>query len=105
MFKDIEIPNIAYHNYKTQFKKNSGLSDLEIKQKIIRNICVSPSIPDKKNGTVRYFFGGMRISLRNNEVVSLVKIGIVGWTRPKILEQIAEEYIAQEFEKELGIEV
>lgn len=47
----------------------------------------------------------MRISLRNNEVVSLVKIGIVGWTRPKILEQIAEEYIAQEFEKELGIEV
>lgn len=105
LFKNVEIPRLCYHHYRTQFKNNGGLSDLEIKQKIIRNICVSPSIAKNKKGTVRYFFGGMRISIRDNEIVSLVKIGIEGWVRPKVLEQIAEEYIAQEFEKELAIEM
>jgi len=98
-FKDIKIPKIHSHHYRTQFKDNKELSDLEIKQKIIRNLCVSPIRPTENQVTVRYFFGSMRISLRNNEVVSLVKVGNkTTWIRPRVLEQIAEEYINQAFE-------
>lgn len=103
-FKDIKIPKIYCHFYRTQFSGNRELNDFEIKQKIIRNLCVSPirSFNSTENGiTERHFFGSMRISVRNNEIVSLVRVSNKRkWIRPFVLEEIAEEYLDQVFEKE-----
>ena len=94
--KDIEIADGVYKCYRNSFRNNKGLSEIEIKKKLIRNMSVAAEpVRIKDNGVTRYKFGLMCINVRDNCVIEVAASNkkYLKWTRPKQLELIAEEYI------------
>lgn len=98
LFEDVLVSNSICRRYRERFKGNEGLSDKEVKVKIIRNLSVAAyRVPPKKNirkNVNCYFFGNMIIVLKGNEIINVKQHDIkVKWVRPKLLTEIAEQQI------------
>lgn len=98
LFEDIQVSDSICKRYRRRFNGNEGLSDKEVRVKIIRNLSVAAyRIPQKKNirkNVNCYFFGNMIIVLKGNEVINIKRHDIkVKWIRPKLLTEIAEHQI------------
>lgn len=98
LFEDVQVSDSICKRYRGRFKGNEGLSDKEVRVKIIRNLSVAAyRIPPKKNirkNVNCYFFGDMIIVLKDNNVINIKRHDIkVKWVRPKLLIEIAEQQI------------
>ncbi|MGE7091320.1 hypothetical protein ACQKII_07595 [Lysinibacillus sp. NPDC048646] len=94
--KDIKIADGVYKCYRKSFRNNKGLSEIEIRKKLIRNMSVAAEPTRiKDNGITRYRFGLMCINVRDNCVIEIAASNKkkMKWTRPEQLELIAEEFI------------
>lgn len=98
LFGDVQVSDSICRRYRGRFKDNEGLSDKEVRVKIIRNLSVAAyRVPPKKNirkNVNCYFFGNMIIVLKGNEVINIKQHDIkVKWVRPILLTEIAEQQI------------
>lgn len=98
LFEDVQVSDSICRRYRGRFKDNEGLSDKEVRVKIIRNLSVAAyRVPPKKNirkNVNCYFFGNMIIVLKGNEVINIKQHDIkVKWVRPILLTEIAEQQI------------
>ena len=98
LFEDVQVSDSICRRYRGRFKDNEGLSDKEVRVKIIRNLSVAAyRVPPKKNirkNVNCYFFGNMIIVLKGNEVINIKQHDIKAiWDCPKLLKEIAEQQI------------
>lgn len=104
LFEHLYISESVCKKYRERFKNNEGLSDEEVRVKIIRNLSVAAHrVSSKKNikkNIKCYFFGNMVIVLQGNEVINIKHHDKdVKWVCPNLLKEIAEQHIKRSWDE------
>ncbi|MFJ7669682.1 hypothetical protein ACIQXI_21660 [Lysinibacillus sp. NPDC097195] len=96
LFERVIIPKRVYPKYYKAFKNDEGLSNDEVRAKIVRHLSVAAYRYSPQKNTERYFSEKMHIVVKNGVLQNIVQNEKnVKWIRPNILDEIAELYIEQ----------